>query len=135
MFFQSALKKIPYFTLLCAIARKRNLPVWLVGGFLRDSFLGRDRFLSDFDFCTAGDAASLARGFSKKIKAKCIVLDQEQESFRVILKKGGRLYTYDFSRLRGKDLKEDLSLRDFSINTLALSLNEKNPQIIDYYRA
>ncbi|MBU2044771.1 MAG: HD domain-containing protein [Candidatus Omnitrophica bacterium] len=135
MTFHPTLKKIPNFTVLSRIVRKRNLAVWLVGGFLRDSLLGVDKFLSDFDFCVAKDTTSLAREFAKQIKAKCIVLDEEQESLRVIFKKNNRLYTYDFSRLRGKDLKEDLSLRDFSINTLALSLNQKSPKLLDYYRA
>ena len=66
-------------------------------------------------------------------KAKCIVLDKAQESLRVILKKESVHYTYDFTRMRGRDFFEDLALRDFSVNTLAVKLGQKPVKLIDHY--
>ena len=69
------------------------------------------------------------------LSSKIIILDRSQESFRVVLKKKGKIYTYDFTGMRGKNLKEDLALRDFTINTLTISLSEKKPKLIDYFQA
>lgn len=107
------LKKIPELRVLSAICKKRNLDIWLVGGFLRDIYLKLDKPLVDFDFCVEKDTTTVAREFAKKVKAKCIALDKRNESLRVILKRKTIHYTYDFTRMRGKDFFEDLALRDF----------------------
>ncbi|MEI8349748.1 MAG: HD domain-containing protein [Candidatus Omnitrophota bacterium] len=127
-------KKIPYFSLIAALARKQHNHVWLVGGFLRDIYLKRTKELCDFDFCVEKKARFFASAFAKKIHSKYIVLDERQGSFRVILKRNKKIYTYDFTRMRGKDIREDLSLRDFSINTLALPLDASQAPLIDYFQ-
>ena len=129
----TSLKKIPYLSEISAIARKSKVSVWLVGGFLRDVVLKRKKDYVDFDFCVERKTKRIAQEFAKKRRAKCIVLDKEQESYRVIVKKNKKLYTYDFSKMRGKDFEEDLRLRDFSINTLAVCLNDKPYKLIDKF--
>lgn len=137
------LKKIPYLSFLSRIAQKKKINVWLVGGVLRDAYLtGEDvRFKEkrektlDFDFCVEKNVKPLIKEFSKQISSKFIILDEKQQSYRTILKKGGKFYTYDFTLMRGKDLRSDLLLRDFSINTLALNLNKKEKTIIDLFDA
>ena len=143
MSLKNNLNKIAHLNVLSCIARSKKVDVWLVGGLLRDTYLkvsasklGEKKIkVLDFDFCVEKSAKSLARDFAKKISAKCITLDDAQGSWRVILKKGKRMYTYDFTLMRGETLKDDLSLRDFSINTLALNLNDKKRRIIDYFGA
>lgn len=129
------LKEIPHLSLISRIARQRKVNIWLVGGFLRDIYLKKDVDLFDFDFCVESNAVSIAREFAEKIFSKCIMLDEVQESLRVILKKKDKLYTYDFTLIRGGSLYQDLSLRDFSINTLAVNLKEREAKIIDYFGA
>lgn len=102
---------------------------------MRDTYLGLDKKFIDFDFCVEHDVLSIVRQFSKAIASKFIILDEKQDSYRVILKKTGYVYTFDFTLMRGKDLRTDLSLRDFSINTLAVNLNTKNSEIVDYFDA
>ncbi len=129
-----SLKKIPYILKLSKIAQRRKIGIWLVGGFLRDTQLKINKSLCDFDFCVEKNTTSLAKQFAREIKAKCIVLDKKQESLRVIIKKKGLAYTYDFTRMRGKDLYQDLSLRDFSVNTLAVKLGQRPLKLIDCYQ-
>ncbi len=122
---------IPYLSRLRSLARDRGVEVYLVGGFLRDIFLKRDKELTDFDFCVSEHTPSFAREFATLINSKLIVLDEHQRSYRVILKRGKRLYTYDFTQLRGGTLKEDLLLRDFTINTLVLDITARKPEVLD----
>jgi putative nucleotidyltransferase with HDIG domain len=124
-------KKIPHIDELEKISAKRKIAVWLVGGVLRDFYLGKDKELVDFDFCVEKDTFELVKAFSRKLKAKFIVLDKELDCYRMIIKKQDKILTYDFSKLRGKDLSHDLVLRDFTVNTLALRIGDKDFKLID----
>ena len=117
------LKKIPRLSVLSSFGRKQGVSLWLVGGFLRDIYLGRKKQYIDFDFALDGDAFSFVKKLRKVIGGKLIVLDDKQKSYRLILKKKNTVYSYDFTALRGEDLESDLRLRDFTINTLALDLS------------
>lgn len=127
------LNTIPHLSAIARLAQKKQVSVWLVGGFLRDIFLKVDKDLIDFDFCVEKDELSFVKNFSRMIKAKYIVMDKEQGSYRVIVKHKNKLYTYDFTRMRGKTFQEDISLRDFTMNMLAVDLNDKPYQLIDYF--
>ncbi len=133
--FSALLKKIPHLSAISRIARSRNLGIWLVGGVLRDIYFKLKKELVDFDFCVEKETLAVVKEFAKSISSKFITLDRSQESFRVVLKKRGKIYTYDFTGMRGESLKEDLALRDFAINTLAISLSKKKPKLIDYFQA
>jgi poly(A) polymerase len=128
-------KKIPYLSLISSIAKKRKINIWLVGGFLRDVYLKKNKESFDFDFCVERDVFSIVREFARNISSKIIVLDERQGSLRVILKRKIGIYTYDFTLMRGKNFYEDLALRDFSINTLAVNLKEKDFKVIDHFGA
>ncbi len=135
MSFSTSLKKIPYISLVSQIARRRKLDIWLVGGFLRDGYLKKNKDLLDFDFCVEKDTIPVVKEFAKKISSKFIMLDKSNESLRVILKRKNKVYNYDFTLMRGENLHEDLFLRDFSINTLAVDLRDKKLQLIDNFKA
>lgn len=131
----NSLRKIPYLSRISAIAEKKKVDIWLVGGFLRDVYLKKNKQLVDFDFCVEKEVCSVARQFAKETGSKCIVLDENSGSYRVILKRKGGICTYDFSLMRGSDLLEDLSLRDFSINTLSVNLKRKTHCVLDAFDA
>jgi len=128
-------KKIPHFNLIASIANKRKINVWLVGGVLRDLFLKKKRDLIDFDFCVERNVLEIVKEFSNKISSKFIVLDEKEGSYRVILKKHSKIYTYDFTLMRGKSFNEDLYSRDFTINMLALNVSNKNNKVIDCFNS
>jgi len=129
------LNRIPHYKLICKIAKDDNINIWLVGGFLRDIHLAVKRQLIDFDFCVGCNTGFFARKFARSLGAKCIVLDKQNQSFRVILKKQKTMYTYDFTLIRGDTISDDLALRDFSINSLAVDLTVKSKKVIDLWNA
>jgi len=96
--------------------------VWLVGGAPRDILLNRR--LHDLDFVTAEDALALARTVAHKLKAAFYPLDEERGVGRVILDHAEGHFTLDFARLRGDSLETDLQARDFTINAMAVDLDQ-----------
>ncbi|MEA1978031.1 MAG: hypothetical protein U9N80_09050 [Chloroflexota bacterium] len=92
--------------------------VWLVGGAVRDHFLQRQSF--DLDFVVAGDALRLARRIADALGGKYYDLDTERGAGRVLAPgSDGEEWVFDFTRMRGASLEDDLWDRDFTINALA----------------
>ena len=57
-----------------------DLTVYLVGGAVRDAFLGRSTH--DLDFTLEGEAIKLARGIANTLKADFYPLDSERDTGR-----------------------------------------------------
>lgn len=95
--------------------------VWLVGGTVRDLWLGRTPH--DWDFAVAGAACSLARRVADALGGAYVTLDEEHDTGRVVVRDPLRHQpiTLDFARIRGVDIEADLRLRDFTVNALALT--------------
>lgn len=102
-----------------------DIPVYLVGGVVRDALLGRASH--DWDFAVQGDALRIARQVADQLGAAYFPLDAEHDTGRVILNdsQGERTFL-DFVGLRGPDLESDLAARDFTIN--AMALEARDPQ-------
>jgi len=56
------------------------------------------------------------------MRAGFVVLDKEHGASRIVRKINDKIYTLDFTDFRGADLKEDLLHRDFTINSIALGV-------------
>jgi len=126
--------KADFILQIVSLSRKKKRKVYLVGGFLRDTILDRKKEVIDLDFTVDKGAIDLARTFANNTKSGFVVLDKEHGCARVVF----RGHTLDFTDFRGKDLKDDLLHRDFTINTLALPLLPKKDietSLIDYYQA
>lgn len=107
-----------------SFSKNRKVKLYIVGGFLRDLFLEREKNNPDLDFCLKKGAINFARALSREIRGGFVVLDKEHGAARIVKRIKNKTYTMDFTDFRGKDLEEDLYLRDFTINTLALSLDD-----------
>ncbi len=98
-----------------------EIPLYLVGGAVRDSLLGRESH--DLDFATPPGALTLARQLADRLGAAFFPLDVENDTARLILTaEDGRRDTLDFTGYRGPDLQADLRDRDFTINAIALDV-------------
>ncbi|MFH0754993.1 MAG: HD domain-containing protein [Candidatus Omnitrophota bacterium] len=106
--------------LLRKIAHRHRQQLVLVGGFLRDQWLGRNT--RDLDFAVSRDAMAMARRFAKAVKGAFVLLDDKTGCARVAKKYPDGLWTYDFADFRAMTLKGDLAGRDFSVNTLTLDM-------------
>jgi tRNA nucleotidyltransferase/poly(A) polymerase len=105
------------------------VPLYLVGGAVRDALLGRP--IHDLDFVTSGDSVALARRMANRFGGDIFVLDAERGVARVIVgTPEGQAYL-DVTRFRGPDLLADLQARDFTINALAVDFRGDLAQLID----
>ena len=94
---------------------------YLVGGAVRDHLINVDN--KDFDFCTNIPFDKL-----KKLIPNITIMKENDHRNTAIIRSNG--LDIEFSTYRGKDLKEDLFNRDFTINAIAVDVYGN---IIDYY--
>jgi tRNA nucleotidyltransferase (CCA-adding enzyme) len=115
--------------------------LYIVGGVVRDLFLGRANF--DFDLVVEGDAISLAKKLARDSQAKLTVHTRfgtaklDYPGFSLDLATA-RSETYSkpgaLPTVKPGSLKDDLIRRDFSINAMALHLNpQRFGELIDLY--
>lgn len=113
---------------------ERSCDGYLVGGYVRDQLLGRDTH--DLDLAVGRQAISLARETANRLGGAFVLLDEERQTARVVLREREHLFYVDFATLRGAGLEADLAGRDYTINAMAIDLRETGPQpqLIDPYR-
>lgn len=110
-----------------------DVPLYLVGGAVRDLLLGRER--GDLDVVVEGDAASVAR----RLGADAVEHDRFSTAKAAldgveIDLASARAESYPapgaLPEVRPAGLQEDLARRDFTVNAMALSLRGE-PELID----
>jgi len=119
-----------------------KMPVYIVGGYVRDLYLGSDGF--DIDFVVVGDALKFCKELKKRIQAGALVsyprfgtcmLRYQNHKLEFVT---ARTETYQKKSrkptVEKADLLSDLSRRDFTINTLAMDIHpDRFGQITDPY--
>jgi poly(A) polymerase len=117
---------------LCGLSREWKVPIFLVGGSVRDSFINKE--IKDLDFAVSHHTKALAERAAVLLNGTAFVLDKSRDIFRVALKDKT---TMDFSKIRGKSIEEDLYNRDFTINAMAFHVCNgwpmDNNKLIDPY--
>ncbi len=112
---------------LAAFCTARGVSAWLVGGAARDLALGR--IPHDLDVVIDGNGLELARQFANDIGASFVTLKDERGAGRVVTRKTAPTteahLVLDLVQLQAPTLEEDLRLRDFTINALALPLADQ----------
>ncbi|MCW5848680.1 MAG: HD domain-containing protein [Anaerolineae bacterium] len=107
----------------------RHAPhTYVVGGAVRDRLLGRD--VHDFDLLVQTDGLAVARHLADALEGAYVPLDADMATARVVL---GREQV-DIAQQRGMHLEDDLWLRDFSVNAMAIPLSawlDKTPTVMD----
>ncbi|MBI2265944.1 MAG: CCA tRNA nucleotidyltransferase [Armatimonadetes bacterium] len=102
------------------LARHSRVRLFLVGGPIRDAFLGRAPV--DWDFAVTRDAVSFARKVADTLQGAFVLFDETWKTARVVYSEEDEKITLDFAEMRGKSPEEDLGFRDFRINAMALDL-------------
>ncbi len=95
-----------------------GIPAYLVGGFVRDMLLGRDT--ADIDIAIAADGLTTASRAASALGGRYVKLDEKDRIGRVIFTDSA--YHIDFTTLQC-DIEDDLARRDFTINSMALKLD------------
>jgi len=116
------------------IEKKSNSKCFLVGGSIRDlaicffdSKFQVSKEQKDFDFILdSSEPIDFCQKLSEDLEAKLIILDEKNKIYRILYQE----QQFDFTKLAGNSLKEDLRRRDFSINALAFDWQEN--KIIDF---
>ncbi|RKD28844.1 CCA tRNA nucleotidyltransferase [Thermohalobacter berrensis] len=108
----------PIFKTLKEISRNENIKIYVVGGYIRDYFLGGKG--EDIDFVVEKNPAKIGKKLAEKIGGKAIPLGDRYKFYRVVDKNRG--LNYDINEMDGETIQEDLKKRDFTINSLAIDI-------------
>ena len=118
-----------------AAAADLNLETYVVGGFVRDHLLGRKKDKADLDFVTLGSGIALAKAVQKQLPEAGKLSVFKTYGTAMIKYKGMDLefvgarkesYTQESRNpeVETGSLQDDQNRRDFTINAMAVSLNE-----------
>ncbi len=98
--------------------------IYLVGGFVRDYRL--QKVNKDFDFVVSKNAANAARSIADYFRGGFYLLDYQRETARALIDIEDQRYMVDVAIINGENISEDLRLRDFTFNAMAVNLLDLN---------
>jgi len=131
------------FEIASKIGKKMNISVYLVGGYIRDAFLQKDRV--DIDIMVSNNVFDFSIALSKDLNINTTVNFEKFQTSRIPYKgceieiANARKEIYDSasrkpSKVEKASINEDLIRRDFTINTICMSLNSDNfGELIDSF--
>ncbi|MGQ9798411.1 MAG: CCA tRNA nucleotidyltransferase [Ignavibacterium sp.] len=142
MNFSNEIKNIPIISTIKEAAQKNSIEVFMVGGVVRDLILKRQR--SDLDFLVIGDSLKFAELVAKKLGIQKVTKFRNFGTAHFIYQNfdiefvGARKESYNRNSrkpiVEDGTFEDDIKRRDFTINTMAISLNEKNfGELIDIF--
>ena len=124
------------------IGDRLNYPVFMVGGVVRDLFLGIKNY--DIDIVVEGEGIKFARDLSRDLKGR-IKSHEKFGTAVVILTDGFKIdvatarrefyeYPAAFPKVELSSIRKDLYRRDFTMNAMAIQLNQKYfGKLIDFF--
>ncbi|MBL1213667.1 MAG: HD domain-containing protein [Ignavibacteriae bacterium] len=136
------ISKIKLFKITSEIAEELDKKVYIVGGFVRDLYLERER--SDIDFLVVGNGLKFASRLAEKLKVKNVQTFKNFGTAHFIYNDfdlefvGARKESYDRDSrkpiVQDGTFDDDINRRDFTINSIAVSLNKNSfGEVIDKF--
>ena len=132
--FKNNLKEFDFLKIASGIAERRGEDIYIVGGYVRDIILERSR--DEMDFVVVGDGPAFASELAKSLGIDEIVIYKnfgtahfKYRGFNLEFV-GARKESYKKNSRNPKvepgTFDDDLNRRDFTINTLAVSINKRD---------
>ncbi|MBM4338829.1 MAG: HD domain-containing protein [Deltaproteobacteria bacterium] len=114
---------------LSTLAKEKGVPLFLVGGYLRDLLLearspGSQQVAMDYDFTLPKEFSSFIPTIEKNLGFHFFKVGKEEVgtvTYRMIRKE----VSIDLTFFQGETLEEDLQRRDFTMNAIAVSLRDE----------
>ena len=111
----------PLLIKLSILAKEKNIPLFLVGGHIRDLLLGTHQ--KDYDLTLPREASSFISMIEDTLHLRFFKVGKEEldtVTYRIIKEK----MSMDIALLQGRTIEDDLKRRDFTVNAVAFSLRE-----------
>jgi putative nucleotidyltransferase with HDIG domain len=130
----------PIFLKLGAIARETGHSIFLVGGYVRDLLLGHPG--NDIDIAVEGSGVEFARIVAGHFKTRPVIFDRFGTAMVPVRDYklefvGTRQESYDVNSrnpiVREGTLFDDLRRRDFTVNAMAVRIDDHQGEIIDLF--
>lgn len=97
----------------------KDYECYLTGGYIREYLLNKNS--SDRDITVKTDnLENLAKKIADNLNASFVILDKENEIYRVVFNKEEYI---DFAKLENNSLEDDTDRRDFTINSIMYDIN------------
>ncbi len=114
--------KDPILSKLSGLAKEKRIPLFLVGGYIRDLLLRTTG--KDYDFALPKDASSFIATIEEILHLHFFKVGKEEintTTYRIVKED----MSIDLTFLQGETIGEDLLRRDFTINAIAFSLQNE----------
>ncbi len=105
---------------LSKICKLHEGTIYLAGEPLRNYFFKRTSY--NIDIIVKRNAEKLAKNFCSEYDGSFVLLSEDPIIARVILNKNNENLIFDFLNIKGNDIYDDLSKRDFTINAMAIEI-------------
>lgn len=121
-------------------ARSKKIPLYLVGGAVRMRLQSPSEELSNIDFLVTGDVRFFTTMLADRLRSRAVLINPKFDTVLIPVRKieyefsSPRNISAEFANFNGlsdNELLRDLSLRDFTINALAIQLSPAQGKILD----
>jgi tRNA nucleotidyltransferase/poly(A) polymerase len=118
----------PILSKLTSLAKEKDIPLFLVGGHVRDLFLGprhlgQRKVRKDYDFTLPGEASLFLPLLEQALHLHFFKFGKEERdtvTYRIIQED----MSIDLTFFQGFGIEEDLQRRDFTVNAISFSLRD-----------